>query len=209
MNFSYGIATAAFAAFAFTGAAQANLLTNGDFEGTTTLIGGLLEPAGWTFTPAASGSYAGIQVGSSFAHTGSQSYFFGAIGGSDDELSQNIATVVGARYQISFWFQGDPFSDPTTSTWDFSAFFGTTPLVSLSDPTEVTDPLNNDYSIYTFTETATAPTTTLAFYGQDIGFYVALDDVAVTPAPEPASLAVFGTALAGLGLVRRRKRKTA
>jgi len=75
MNFSYRIATAAFAAFAFAGAAQANLLTNGDFEGTTTLIGGLLEPDGWTFTPAASDSYAGIQVGSSFAHTGSQSPF--------------------------------------------------------------------------------------------------------------------------------------
>lgn len=41
---------------------------------------------------------------------------------------------------------------------------------------------------------------------------VALDNVVLDPAPpvpEPASLAVLGTALAGFGLLRRRKRKGA
>ena len=63
------------------------------------------------------------------------------------------------------------------------------------------------YTEQTFTNLlATSATTPLIFgFRNDPGF-LQLDDVAVSPVPEPATLLLLGTTMAGVGLATRRKR---
>src|SRR5207249_4680252 len=74
---------------------SADLIVNGDFE-----TGDL---TGWTFTPAASGTFLGVVTlpppDSTFgARFGATSTFF-------DSLSQTFATTPGELYDVSFFYQ--------------------------------------------------------------------------------------------------------
>lgn len=137
-------------------------------------------------------------------HSGAWVVAFGspgpANGGSEDTISQDIATVIGTTYNVSFYLDNFGNGSYTPAGQGFSANFGSG---SIS-----TNASLSDYTLETFSTVATSTTTTLNLAGFDYlnsGYYT-LDDVSVTAAavPEPTSLSLLG--LGVMPLLRRRRR---
>ena len=181
--------------------AQANLVTNGDFEAAPPF-------AGWTVTNAASGS--DISVASDFPHAGSAYARFGAVDTTFDTISQTFATVVGASYSVSYWLRTDVVvaggtNDAFQFNWDGGA---------VED--SFTNQGNTPYTLHSATLVASSASTTISFAARNVPGYDRLDDVTVDflsgPAvgngvPEPTSLALVG--LAGALAYAGRRRKSA
>ncbi len=170
------------AAIAGPAAADSNLVTNPGFE-----TGDL---TGW------SGGGGFVDNFNEGTNSGSYAAYFGSVG-SLDSISQTIATTPGEAYTFSFYFA----SDGGTPN-EFQAYFGNTQVFeSLNDPAF-------GYTLESFTVAATDVNTTITFAGRNDPTWQALDDVSVTAndVPEPATLAVLGSALLGLGTLRRRTR---
>ncbi|MGH8316086.1 MAG: PEP-CTERM sorting domain-containing protein [Steroidobacterales bacterium] len=161
----------------------ASVVVNGGFE--------TGDFDGWTLS-GNTDFFTGVECpGAPFALEDNCDAFFGPVG-SDGTLAQDLPTLVGQFYNISFDFA----SDGGTPS-DFSAFWGGMPLVSLTDPGAATQFL-------TFNALATAPTTTLSFnFRNDVGFLL-LDSVSAA-VPEPGTMALLGISLACLWMGRRRK----
>ncbi len=169
--------------------AAANLVLNGGFE-----TGDITD---WSFAPAASGS--DFNIGTSWPHTGSYAADFGAVGDTDDVLSQTIATVNGGVYTFSFWL----YHDTTDGANDFNAYWNGSSVLALTNT-----PAFN-YTEYTYTETATGALTTIAFEGREVPSWYALDDVSVNAStvPLPGAVVLLGSGLLPL-LGWRRFRKS-
>lgn len=173
-----------------------NIVANGNFDANSPPDG--TAPLDWTLTHAAYGSDFFVGAGPVYgAFSPPNSANFGATGDLDDELSQVLATVAGDSYTISF----ELAHAESDSLNDFSAWFGTNEIFSI-----VNQPAF-DYTLESFTAVATSSSTTLAFFGREVPSWYDLDNVDVsgtTTVPEPASLGLFGLALAGVALSRRR-----
>lgn len=155
-----------------------NLVKNGGFESGSLSSWGLIGDQ----------TFNGVQC--SGAPEGSCDAFFGPVG-TTGGITQSIATTVGAQYFISFILisTGD---NPSS----FTADFGASNLLTLSNP-------NTGTTTFSFLRTATAASTLLRFNFQDDPGFMLLDAVQVIP--EPATVALVGLALLGLGASRRRK----
>lgn len=124
---------------------------------------------------------------------------FGAVGSSDDVLSQTLTTVPGRTYTISF----ELAHDSTNSENDFSAWWGTTNLLNLVNTSAF------GYTLETFTATATGTFTVLQFDGREVPAWYDLDNVSVTSSiPEASTWAMMLAGFAGLGFVVFRARRT-
>ena len=127
-------------------------------------------------------------------------------GGSDAYLSQNIATVPGASYDISFWLASQGGAPPAN---DFSVFWGGQQVLAL------TNIAPSDYTFYNVGGLSpTGSQTTLMFAFRNDPAYLALDDVSVVdppaaPMPEPSSFITLGLVFALFAmatLVRKARR---
>ena len=181
--------TAAFLAFG-TAPATAVPIVNSSFE--------TGDFTGWTQT--GNTTFNGVQCpgpGPAVVE-GNCSAFFGPIG-SLGGISQDIPTVPGQSYEISFWV--DP--DGGAPSQLVLSFGGTTLInsVNLADA---------PYTLFTAIGIGGAgATTALSFSFRDDPGFIYLDAISVVEAPEPMTLALFGAGLAGLAVIRRRRRAKA
>jgi len=122
-------------------------------------------------------------------------------------ISQTIETNVGDNYDVSFWLAENDAASIDSGGYLSASFGGITGFMA-------TDTTGIEYSwtTETFDVTATTTSSTFTLASQDIGGTFFLDDVSVTdlgPAattPEPSSLVLLGSGLAGLiGLLRRKR----
>jgi hypothetical protein len=127
----------------------------------------------------------------------------GTVGGTAT-LSQTFATTAGDSYTFEFALLNDTDPDPSTDYYNsFVAAFGTTTLLSLSNVSA------DAYTLYSYSETATGPSTTLSFTDEnDLGSWE-LDSVSVQgpppTTPEPSTFLLLGSGIVAMaGAARRR-----
>jgi PEP-CTERM motif len=176
------LALAALLIGAGVGQAQANLVSNGDFE-----TGNFSD-----WIQSGNGGFTGVSGGGA-AHSGSFGASFGPIG-SLGFIEQNLATVAGETYELTYWLRHDGGTANNFQVeWDGG-------LVS-----SFTNTGGFGYTQFSFDLVALDASTTLKFgFRQDPAFW-SLDDVSVVASvPEPGTLALFGAALFGLAATRRR-----
>jgi choice-of-anchor C domain-containing protein len=131
-------------------------------------------------------------------------------------ISQTFDVVSGQTYRVTFDLAGNPAGGPEFKTLDSTAnltLFSPPPFdvssTSLSDM---------GWKIYSFsftatsnTETLTFASTTTAFSGNDtfpFAFGPALDNVSVTPVPEPSTWAMMILGFCGLGFLAYRRKNS-
>jgi hypothetical protein len=171
-----------------------NLVVNGGFE----------DPAGpeqygpgWT-AYRVDGNPLDDNTITGYAHSGSQAACFGEEE-CDGVITQTLSTVAGQQYLFSFWFA----SDGGTPN-DFSAKFGDTTVFS------VVNAPSQPYEYYSYQLTATSATTPISFAGMNVPGYLDLDDVSVTPVPEPSTLVLLAIGVVSLlAYAWRKRRRTA
>lgn len=179
------------------GVAHANIVTNGDFES-----GG----AGWV----SNGFFfsGGLGVGGSIA-AGTACVFPSCVSdfGSGAFIEQNLGTVAGQTYNLSFWV-GET-SGPTS---ELSVFWNGSLVADILNPANYTLDFGTNPGMIQFNFNnllAAGSSTSLEIHGRQGPGIISFDNVSVVATnnvPEPASLAIIGLGLASLGAARRRKK---
>lgn len=184
-------------------APSGNLVSNGGFESSTifspwfTLHAGSTTLTDWTIV---SGS---IEI---LRHTywqpseGSQSV--DTSGDSSGKIQQNLATVPGTTYRLTFDLVGNPDGGPTVKS--LLVGFGSSSQTFTFDTTGVSVSAMQ-WSTRSWDFTATGLSSVLSFENiGDTPFGAAIDNVSVVVVPEPATILPLGLLLIRCGIKRSR-----
>lgn len=201
----------------------ANLLTNGSFESAwvnpgnsyVTIYGpNTVAIIGWVIPGGVNIDYIG---GFWVAADGSRSLDLN--GYNVGTIYQTFASTPNQLYRVRFALAGNPDWQPRTAdvrVW-VDAGSGPYAYADFSFPVNGQTRTNMGWTYYTWDFVAQSNFTTLGFtsldngsddwnpnYNYPLAFGPALDDVSVTAIPEPATLALVGLGLIGIGYLRRR-----
>lgn len=201
-----------------------NILINGDFSGGTYVasIGGVNDilPAGWQDYGPTPLSLTDLNVVSAsefptIADTpGAANYmaFASSATTTQDCLLQDLNTVAGQAYVITFWAAITSASQSVQLTPDFDAFTNNDQIDFIPGFNNGMSPIMSvgpvAFEEFSFVATASSNSTALFFHGVDSQGAVLLADVSVTAqstAPEPEALWLGGAGLAMIALYRYRR----
>jgi hypothetical protein len=175
----WAAAGAIFFFLVFPGYSQ-NLIQNGNFDGG----GGSFE--GWQVSYQSQPGYSGPTIASS--GVGGNPYYarFTYDPGANDTLSQDIATAVGAVYDISFWAE-DGAGNNFGAEFNFGNFSDNLLAAFAIGPGE----WYSGWKEFNFDVTATELQTDLSFaIAADMGSEFGLDDISVVEVPDFEGVAV-------------------
>jgi len=196
-------------------AGATNILTNGSFEspvvtdhgGTWQLYPGYGGVTGW-----GDADYIEIQTNSLFGSAADGSQYVeldSNSGDGNDWLTQTFETVAGQQYIFSFAFS------PRAGVRDNILLAGVVSydggghwLTYTSLESDGSNLSGTNWTYFSYTFVADYDYATIAFKdgGRDDSYGTFVDDVSVSPVPEPATMLLFGTGIAGLAAFGRRKR---
>ena len=198
--------------------ADINLVLNPGFESPSD---GRARWVVWSYSPLDSWNYLEfseeIMSGGYWTpHSGTQSLSLNGYDG-PGWISQNLATVAGGTYDLSFFMSGAFLFQGANDTTRSLVVYWDSDTVPLGTVT-FTKPSGWSQSNMGWTLksggilsglTASGPSTELKFVSLEPGTYEqspALDDISVTSVPEPGSLSLLLLALPGVVWLRRRRR---